>query len=101
MGVRGVRPPDLPYYVKTSQPSANHHADLCSLFHISTRIYLNLIVVFNGKGGGSGLSPDPWFHSTTYDHVICNIADRLVCTRDLKLNPWSYKRVPYDLECGG
>ena len=24
MGVRGVRPPDLPHYVKISQTSANH-----------------------------------------------------------------------------
>ena len=33
-------------------------------------MYLNWGVVLNGKGGGSGLSPDPWFRYTAYNHVL-------------------------------
>ena len=93
MGVRSVRPPNVPHYVKTSQPSANHHANLCSLFYISTHIYLKLSVVLNGKGGRSGLSPDPWFHCIiACDHNILHWLDRLAwvmtCNHGNTYDPW-------------
>jgi hypothetical protein len=79
MGVRGVRPPDLPHYTKPSPTSANHYATNCFLFYMSKHLYLSLVIVLNGKGAGRGLAPTHGSieqHITVYYH--CNDRARIV-----------------------
>jgi hypothetical protein len=56
MGVRGVRPPDLPHYVILHKSSANQHATDCFLICMWVILYLSCILYRFGGGSGRGLA---------------------------------------------
>jgi hypothetical protein len=61
-GVRGVRPPDLPH--QTLINSASQFPHMFLVMNIPGIIFKFGICAMLERGGGPGLSPDPWFHIT-------------------------------------
>jgi hypothetical protein len=57
IGVRGVRPPDLPHRIVPSQSLSDQWTTVYALLYIWIGIYLNLNYVIVGRGSGRGLAP--------------------------------------------
>jgi hypothetical protein len=105
--------PEPPHCIATSQSSSDQRTTGCALLFIRVILYLNLNYVINGRGVGSGLSPDP--RSYHLSHVtICIYRAGVGCngsSPDLRgmaricVKPWfyyiCYMTIGYTERCTG
>jgi hypothetical protein len=89
MGVRGVRPPDLPHSVKTSQTSVDQCVAAWFLLTMWWKIFLYLFNVQSGGGSGRGLAPT---RGLLYMTIVMNRAQFVLYT--------IYPHIPLCIERG-
>jgi hypothetical protein len=89
IGVRGVRPPDLPtaYSFHKLRPTNGSHIVPCNIYEFNC---ISIRVCDRWQGVGPGLSPGPRSFDCIYDHTIYGIARQLVGAGFIIHSPWFY-----------